>query len=148
MHFFRFSPLYSTCSLLFFSCVVFDLPFCSTGRTLLGATGAHLLLTTVGTARRNFSGYCMGDCRVCLFCTRAVLRRNPSLPIHRLPNHYVPSPHHPSMSSSSKPSETSHMLSNKTREQRMALKQFAVLSMVTCVVHGHMHIRKVRTNYR
>ena len=137
MHFFRFSPLYSTCSLLFFSCVVFDLPFCSTGRTLLGATGAHLLLTTVGTARRNFSGYCMGDCRVCLFCTRAVLHyTSHPFPTHSstLYTHYVPSPYHPIMpSSSSKPSETSHTLSKKTKEQRMALKQFAVLSMVTCI---------------
>ena len=138
----------SACDLLgfglwFSSCLVFF----HSSPTLLGATGAHLLLMTVGcSAPRNFIGYSMDDCKFfsvllrCGFVHPPVPRYTshpfPS-PSSTLNAHYVPSPHRPIMSScSSKPSETSHMLSKKRKEQRMALKQFALLSMVTCVVEN------------
>ena len=119
----------SACDLLgfglsFSSCLVFF----HSSPTLLGATGAHLLLMTVGSAPRNFIGYSMDDCKFfsvllrCGFVHPPVPRyTSHPFPIHSsiLYTHYVPSPHHPIMSSScSKPSKTSRMISKKRKEQR------------------------------
>lgn len=97
------------------------------GRGLLGATVPAEISMDILCTTASFS--CFSHARFCPPPRTQVPRyKSHPFPTHSsiLYTHYVPSPHHPIMSSySSKPSETSRMLSKKRKEQLMTLKQFA-----------------------